>query len=185
MTEEPEEQSQQPIKRMMAMADQLKSAQALVARLTQELTDAKALQTELEQEHMPELMRECGMTSFKSESGEQFDLIDEISCAITKDNHTNAMAWLDKNNFGGLIKTELQLSFNRDDREAAVKMAKELQEKALASGVNVDPLVTETVHAATLKSFIKEEMKKGNAVPFDLFSIHPYSKVKVTPPKKK
>lgn len=173
------------MKRMMVMANQLKEAQELVARLTEDLAKAKGLQTELEQEHLPELMREVGVTSFKAESGEEFNLTEEISCGITKENHTSAMAWLDKNNFGGLIKTNLQVSFRRDDREQALKMVKSIQEQADAEGIVIDPIVSEAVHPTTLKSFIKEEMKKGNAVPFDLFSIHPYSKVKVVAPKTK
>jgi len=44
--------------------------------------------------------------------------------------------------------------------------------------------VMENVHAATLKKFIKEELEKGSTVPFDLFSVHPYSKVKIRQGKK-
>lgn len=183
--EEKEKPVQDQMKRMVEMAKLLKDAQAKVERLGKELVEAKKVQQELEQEDFPELMKEVGVTSFQTADGEQFILTEEISCGITKDNHKAAMEWLDKNKFGGLIKTLLEVSFAREDREHALRLAELLQNEAASRQVQIEPEVSESVHAATLKSFIKEEMEKGHAVPNDLFSIHPYNKVKVVESKNK
>lgn len=172
------------LERIMMMADQLLATQAEVARLTEALEKAQAQQTRLEQEDLPELMREVELTSFRMKDGSEIELVDEISCGITKENSAAAMAWLDKNNFGGIIKTLVKMTFNREDREAAVTLAHEIEAKAKEQGVSAIPEVAESVHAATLKAFVKEELSKGNAIPFDLFSIHPYSKVKIKKGKK-
>ena len=66
----------------------------------------------------------------------------------------------------------------------ALKLADRVADEAEKEEVIVDREVVENVNAATLKKFIKEEMEKGKAVPFDLFSIHPYSKVKIKKGKK-
>jgi hypothetical protein len=172
------------LERIMTMAEQLLAAQAEVARLTEELAAAQAQQIRLEQEDLPELMREIELTSFRMKDGREIELVDEISCGITKENNQQAMAWLDKNNFGGIIKTLVKMAFNREDRETAVKLSHDLEAQAKQQGVMVLPEVVESVHAATLKAFVKEEMSKGHTIPFDLFSIHPYSKVKIKKGKK-
>lgn len=172
------------LERIMNLAEQLLATQAEVARLTEELEAAQAQQTRLEQEDLPELMREVELTSFRMKDGREIELVDEISCGITKENNEAAMAWLDKNNFGGIIKTLMKVSFNREDHEVAVKIANDVEADAKQFGVTVMPEVVESVHASTLKAFVKEELSKGNAIPFDLFSIHPYSKVKIKKAKK-
>lgn len=172
------------LERIMNMAEQLLATQAQVARLTAELEEAQKQQTRLEQEDLPELMREVELTSFRMKDGREIELVDEISCGITKENNEAAMAWLDKNNFGGLIKTLVKMAFNREDRDAAVKFAGDVEAQAKAQGVSVQPEVVESIHASTLKAFIKEELSKGHSIPFDLFSIHPYSKVKIKKNKK-
>jgi hypothetical protein len=44
--------------------------------------------------------------------------------------------------------------------------------------------MVERVHPSTLKSFVKEQMEAGRAIPFDLFAIHPFNRVKITAAKK-
>jgi len=168
----------------MTMAEQLLQTQDRVKALADELAETKREMIRLEQEDLPELMREVGFTSFSMKDGRIIELADELSCGITDENRPAAMAWLDKNGFGGLIKTKLEVMFNREDREFAVKLADRMADEAEREEIIIDREVVENVHAATLKKFIKEEMEKGNAVPFDLFSIHPYSKVKIRKGKK-
>ena len=172
------------LERIMTMAEQLLHTQDRVQQLTDELAETKREMVRLEQEDLPELMREVGFTSFTMKDGRMVELADEISCGITADNHKLAMAWLDENGFGGLIKTKLEVMFNREDRELAIKLADRMAEEAEREEVIIDREVMENVHAATLKKFIKEELEKGSTVPFDLFSVHPYSKVKIRKGKK-
>jgi len=173
------------LKRITAMAEQLLAAQDEVKRLTDALANAKADQNRLEQEDLPELMREVGLKSFKLEDGREIELVDEVSCAITEANHSAAMKWLEDHKFGGLIKTNILFSFGRDQRDQAIKLAKEFQDEARKLELAIDSVVKEGVYAATLKSFVKEQMAKGENLPADIFSIHPYSKVKVSKAKSK
>lgn len=169
--------------RIRAMAERLVWAQNEVKRLEGLLEAAKEVANRLEREDLPELMREVGLTSFSLNDGSKVDLIDDVACAITQENHEEAIGWLDSNGFGGLIKTQMQVTFNREDRSAAIYLSEKLVDAARQEKVQIDPVISDKVHPATLKSFIKEELGKGTAVPFDLFSIHPYSKVKIKPGK--
>lgn len=80
------------LERMMTMAEQLLSTQDRVKQLTDELTETKQELTRLEQEDLPELMREVGFTSFTMKDGRMIELVDEISCGIAEENRTAAMA---------------------------------------------------------------------------------------------
>jgi len=172
------------LERMMVMADQLLAAQDRVKGLTDELDETKRELARLEQEDVPELMREIGLESITVTGGRVIELVDEISCGITAENRPAAMAWLDDNGFGGLIKTKLEVLFNREDRALALRLAERMAKEAEREEVIIDREVVENVHAATLKKFIKEELEKGSTVPFDLFSVHPYSKARIKQGKK-
>lgn len=165
--------------RIRTMAERLVIAQKEVKCLEEALEAAKDVEKRLEREDLPELMRELGFTSFTLTDGSKAELVDDVACNITAENHEDAIRWLDQNGFGGLVKTQMQVTFNREDRDAAIKLAQGVLLAAKAAHVEIEPIVSEKVHPATLKSFIKEELGKGAKVPFDLFSIHPYSKVKI------
>lgn len=173
------------LKRITDMAELLLAKKLEIENLVEALTEAKEELQRLECEDMPELMREAELKSFTMANGDLIELQDEISCAITEANAPRAMAWLDANNFGGLIKTKLQMLFNREDRESAVKLAEQVKSEAGKLGTQVDYQLAESVHSSTLKSFVKEQLAKGNKIPFDLFGIHPYSKVNIKKKKEK
>jgi predicted nuclease with TOPRIM domain len=148
------------LQRVVQLAELLLKLRENVERLETQLEDAKKDMRRVEQEDLPDLMQELGLKP-------------EVDCGISEERRARAHDWLTVNGFGGLIKTEVVAKFGRDEREEAVRAA------SLINGEMV-----ERVHPSTLKSFIKEQMAAGNPVPFDLFGVHPYNKVKITAPKK-
>lgn len=159
--------------RAVQLAELLLKLRENVARLEGELETAKKDMRRVEQEDLPELMQELGLETFKLKSGETIEVKPEIDCGITEERRAKAHDWLTANGFGGLIKTEVVAKFGRDEREAAVACAEQIGGE-----------MVERVHPSTLKSFIKEQMAAGKAVPFELFGVHPYNKVKITAAKK-
>lgn len=161
------------LKRVIDLANLLVAQRAKVEGMTKDLTEEKASLLRLETEDLPELMREIGMKSVTLEDGSSVEVVEEVDCSISEERRAGAHAWLVENNFGGLIKTEVVVAFGRDDFDNAQALAEELR------GEDLNPTLTERVHPTTLKSFVKEQMSKGIAIPFDLFGIHPYSKAKL------
>lgn len=156
------------LKRITDLANLMVTQRKYVEEMEERLTAAKSELRRIETEDLPELMREIGMKSFQLEDGSVVEVTDEVDCSITEANRARAHDWLLANGFGGLIKTEVVVAFGKGEHEAAMKCAEE-----------VGGVAQERVHPSTLKSFIKEQMAKGAAVPFDLFSVHPYSKAKL------
>ena len=159
--------------RAVQLAELLLKLRENVTRLENELETAKKDMRRVEQEDLPDLMQELGLATFKLTTGETIEVKPEIDCGISEERRARAHDWLTTNGFGGLIKTEVVAKFGRDERDAAVACAQQIGGEMI-----------ERVHPSTLKSFIKEQMAAGHPVPFDLFGVHPYNKVKITAAKK-
>lgn len=174
------EQSGSTLERITSLSIQLIDAIKAVEVADLELKKAKELQRKLEETDLPELMRELGVTDIKLADGSAVKVVDEVQCSITEANRPKAHKWLEDHGFGGLIKTNVIVAFARDEREEAKTCAAQIKELT-----GHDAEVAESVHAATLKSFIKEQREKGAELPDILFGIFPYVKAKITPPKEK
>lgn len=155
------------LERIVQLANLMVQQRQEVERLKGQLQTAEQDLRRLETEDLPELMREIGMQSVRLADGSTIEVVDEVECAITDAKRAAAHAWLSEHGFGGLIKTEVVVGFGRGEHEAAVACAE-----------SVGGELKERVHPATLKSFIKEQMAAGTAIPFDLFGVYPYAKAK-------
>lgn len=167
------EQDQAPsptdsLARIVALAKVLRQRQSEVEQLKSDLDDAKEQLRKVEQEDLPELMRELGLELVKLEDGSIVEVSEEVQCAITEANRPQAHAWLTRHGFDGLIKTEVSVSYGRGERAQALELAEK-----------IGGTLKEAVHPATLKSFVKEQRAAGAPVPTDLFSVFPFSKAKL------
>jgi hypothetical protein len=162
------------LERAVQLAELLVRLRRNVEGLEEELSVAKADVRRVEQEDLPQLMTELGLETFRLKSGEVIEVKNEVECAITEERRAAAHSWLVDRGFGGLIKTEVVVTFGRGEHDAAEDFAHECVEKGKA------PALVERVHPSTLKSFVKEQMEAGQAIPFDLFGVRPYSKVKIS-----
>ncbi len=158
----------------------LRAADANTARLTAELQDAKEEVRRLQEDDLPELMRELGLSEIKLADGSSIKVVDEVDCNISEERRPAAHAWLTENGFGGIIKSSVIVEFGREEHEEALQAAAKIHD---ATGR--DALLKEGVHAQTLKAFVKEQMTAGVSIPQELFGIRPYSKAKLTKPKAK
>lgn len=165
------------LQRVVQLAELLLQLRANVERLETELIDAKADVRRVEQEDLPDLMQELGLETFKLKTGETIEVKPEVDCSISAERRAAAHSWLVDRGFGGLIKTEVTVAFGRGDHAAAEDFAEEVAKSGK------QPEIVERVHPSTLKAFVKEQMAAGTQIPFDLFGVHPYSKVKITAAK--
>lgn len=135
-----------------------------------------------EQEDLPELMREIGLTEIKLADGSEITVTDDVQCSISEERRAAAHAWLRESGYGGIIKGVLAIPFRPEDPEMEEAVAEIAAEASERLGAEIE--VAEKVHPQTLKSFVKERLAAGEAVPFDLFGIHPFSRAKVKAPKR-
>ena len=139
-----------------------------IETLKTDLENAKADYRAIEQEDLPELMRECGLQSIRLNDGSTIEVVEDVSCYISESRWPEAREWLITNGFDGIIKTEVTVQFGRGEREAAEACAK-----------SVGGAMQENVHPQTLKAFVKERLQTGANIPFDAFGIHPFNRAKI------
>lgn len=73
-----------------------------------------------------------------------------------------AFDWLDEHGHGDLIKTEVIVTFNRDERAQALDLVQRLR------SMGIDPYITEAVHHATMGKWLRECIARGVVVPLDI-----------------
>lgn len=163
-----------------ALSELLRKADASVTALTTELQEAKEEVRRLQEDDLPELMRELGLSEIKLEDGSKISVVDEVDCNISEERRSRAHAWLAEHGFGGIIKSAVTVEFGRDEHDEALAAAEKIHE---ATGRAAS--LKEGVHPQTLKAFVKEQMAAGVAIPQELFGVRPYSKAKLTKAKTK
>lgn len=161
------------LERVVKMANILLEQIAEYERLEAETKAAKKRMLATEREDLPELLKEVGLTTLTLDSGQVIKLESDCEASITKANFSKAVAWLIKNECQGIIKTNVVLSFGRGEKDKATKVAQKVAK------LHSDLEVNESIHAATLKAFVKERLKNAEPIPQDLFGVRAFSKAVV------
>lgn len=131
----------------------------------------------LSEESIPCAMQELGLKQMTMTTGEKVEIKSDVYAAIPAGGKAAAFQWLEENNFGGLIKTEISLEFGKGEMDNAVKLVEKLEEEGFS------PMLSRDVHAQTLKAFLREQLEKATDVPLDLFGARPVDITKITNPK--
>lgn len=166
------------MKRLSELAGTLRETKDKISKIEKILADLKKNESRIETEDMPELMLELDMKNFTLSDGTKIEVINDLICGITEANRNDAHTWLRKNNFGGIIKTLVTQHYGPGELEEATKNA-----EAIKTLTGRAASLLESIHAGTLKAFLKEQRAKGTKIPEKLFGLFPFSRAKVTPPK--
>lgn len=173
----PKEASKDSLKRAVQMGELMEARDTEVQRLTDELKTAKTAYNDIALESLPQLLKELELTAIKLTNGVLIEVKGGLSCSITKAKYDLALKWLIENDFGGIIKTIVAVAFPSSQQKEATEFATETMKEH--DGV----VYKANVHAATLKSFVKEQLEAGTKFPLDLFSVYEYDIATLTRPR--
>jgi hypothetical protein len=159
-------------------SDRLAAARALAATardLEREISDleertaeAKSRLNVVIKETLPDLMDQAGITKLElkpegNEPGYGFSLGPYYSAGIAAkwpfEKKREAFKYLEEAGAGDLIKTFITSSFSREKRDEAMEFAAELRRRGIEAEVE------STVHASTLKAWLKETVEAGGDMP--------------------
>ena len=163
---EKQEVSSDSIKKLVTSCEKVEVANEYIANLEAKLKEAKERRSHIIEIEIPEVMDEIGMEEFKLSNGKKITIKQIIAASMPVATREEGLTWLEKNNHGDIIKTQLQIKFNREQHDAA----KELAENLMEEQYNVS--ISSAVNPQTLKSFVKEQIEGGSELPKDLFSIY-------------
>jgi hypothetical protein len=163
------------LEELTGLARSFIEAESAVALAEESLKAAKEKARLLREETIPSAMQELGVESIVLETGQKLAVKQDVYATLTEDNKPQAFKWLVDNNFGGLIKTEVKTQYGREEYDTAVELLQELHGRGLTASLD------ETIHAQTLKAFLREQIAKGELdLPLELFNARPVFVAKIT-----
>jgi len=132
------------------------------------------------EQDLPEVMDQAGMTSFTLEDGSKLTVKAFYSASIPEDRKEEAFDWLKENDFDGMIKADVKVSFGKGEFEIAQSFLQFIR------GFNetvIQPEYKENVHWQTLRAFVKEQVEGGKPLPLDMFGVFVGRKAELKLPK--
>ena len=166
-----EKDQQEVIKKtdnIQSLADQVERLEALQQRLELQEENIKNTKKELDHvsgEVIPTMMSEMGLSHLKLMDGSSVDVKPNYSATITVANREKAFNWLRNNGLGDIIKTEILVSFGRNEDNKAADYA------ALAQERGYQPTQKLKVEPMSLKALVRERLEAGKEMPTELFNI--------------
>jgi hypothetical protein len=154
-------------KRQIDLINTIKTKEDELSRL---MGDLRTVQND----QLPALMSEVGMSSFTLKSGERIDVKQIVKASIPAKHKAEALKWLRENGHGGLIKNEVTAQFGRGEEEKADSLASELEKREFVF------VRKEGVHSQTLAAFVREQLAAGSNIPTELLGVFQIDQATVT-----
>lgn len=162
---------------LQILAEELHMAEQDVIEQEKVLTRVKEHVRILKEETIPDAMDDLGMDELKTKGGFVITVEQKMRCG--KVTNPAALQWLIKNGHSGLIKSDVQIPFGREDIDAARHLIEQLE------GEGLQPRLDEHVHQSTAASFLRGQLEEGVDVDLRIFGAQDRSVAKVTLPKRK
>lgn len=159
-------------------AKQMRQLAAEITDLEEKLAEKQKLYDDIETDKLPDVLKQIGLPYFRLDDGTTVEVKKEYYGSISADNQSAASAWLREQNCADIIKNEIKLAFGMgEDVEV-----KKLVDRLTKAGYTFEQ--KESVHASTLKAFIKEQTEAGVTLP-ECFNVCIKDRAKLVAPKKK
>ena len=159
---------------------QVEELELAAANLEDTLKATKSLIHNIRTQRIPELMNQIGTPDMVV--GEKRVVIkDFVSGSLPSDpvKRAAAIAHLEKNEGGDLLKTEVKLAFGRQQHEEAKLLAESLIKQGFTT------VVESGVHSQTLCAWARTRMKEGKTIDTDVLGLFTGKIAEIKEPKKK
>lgn len=152
--------------RISILADEMHELDKQIASNELKTKQLKEQHRQIAEEQLPELFEEVGMSELKTRSGLPLKLKNRVHTNISKGRKPTAIAWLDANGQGGMVKRTVKIDFDKTKEEKVKSLLRLIGRGWPNHRVELD------VHASTVKSFVKKQLEDGQEIPLDIFGVH-------------
>lgn len=168
--------------------DRLRAAARKAIDMEQVITDmeeqTRRLKSDLQKVKnidIPDLMAQVQQNDFTTTDGWKVEIQNFVSGTLPKepDRRRMAMEWLENNGAADIIKTEIRVTFDKEERELAQSVMRLLEGYNEAT---LDPEMSSSIHPQTLLAHARERLRKGEEIPTFL-GLFAGRVAKITPPK--
>lgn len=174
------ELAKEGLKRLTELANTQLEVEDQIIDLEEKIKAKQKFLVKINQDLLPTLMQELKMTDFGLEDGSRVDLEEKFFGGFKKEDEAEVFTWFRKNGLEDYIKNSIKASLRMGEDNLIEKIA------WIMDLANIDCEIKPSIHASTLKSFIRKELEagRGKELP-DFFNIQEYKETKITKPKKK
>ena len=165
--------------RIEGLAQDHLDAEARVASLEEQLTEAKAIRRDIAEKQLPDLLDEAGLgdSTINTPAGHIVKMSETIRGSIPKGNEQPAFEWLEDHDNGALIKRTFTIEFGKGDDKWADKFERDCRQRK--KSLNIKRKMA--VNPMSLQSFVRQQLDAGVAIPMDVFGVfrQRFAKVKL------
>lgn len=148
-----------------------------VAKLEEELKEAKKQLAFVSQVELPNALAEIGLASVTLTNGAKIETKMKYYASIPVDKKREAFDWLQEHDYDSIIKNVVKCEFGKGENDNAKEAMREL------ISIGLRPTNEQSVHPMTLKSFVKDLFERGEEFPLELFGAGSVTESKVVLPK--
>ena len=139
-----------------------------IAFAEEQVKELKAERRKISEIHIPDKMMEFGLSKVTLSGGVSLEVKQYYSAKIPDVRQEEAFAWLKANKLDAIIKSKVDCSFGQGEEETR-------NEEALCGYLDRMRAAYKrkrSVHASTLKAFVREQVEGGADFPQDLFGVY-------------
>lgn len=176
--EDPDEvvQSNNLVHTLRSMAQEQVDAEALVASLEEQLSDAKERLRDIKEDRLPGIMDQIELENYSTKDGITIEVKENIRGSIPKATEDEAFKWLEDHNNENLIKRQFLIEFAKDQEKWANRFAADLRRRKRP----LNTKVKRAVNPQSLQAFVKSQLSEGVDFPMKLFGVYRQRFSKVT-----
>jgi hypothetical protein len=136
------------VKRMKFLEAEKERLEDLLASTSKELEKVST-------QDLPKAMADANCASFTTDDGFIIKVQTMYVANVNKGDQREVFDWLDENNFGGMIESNVKIALGKGNRAEALETAELLKNDGYAADLE------ENVHWATLRAFVREQVEAG------------------------
>lgn len=156
------------------LADEMHALDKKIAEAELKTKQLRETHRQISEEQLPELFEQVGMKELKTRSGLPLKLKNKVFTNISKGRKPIAIAWLDDNGQGGMVKRSVIIDFDKTQEDKVEALLRLIGKGWPNNRTELD------VHASTVKAFVKRQLEEGKVIPLDIFGVHCVDVVEIT-----
>jgi len=149
-----------------ALVSEAQGYEREIAEAEDTLKKAKDRLRAVVQDALPKAMKEAGLSEFTTDSGIVVKVREKIENSIPAARRNEAWDWLEQNGHSDILKREVTIAFNLNERELAQQVVNDLMNEYQRS-VKCE----RWAEPATVKSLLSRLIEDKKSVPRDLFGV--------------
>lgn len=163
--------------RISGLADEMHGLDKQIAEATLKVKKLVETHRQLAEEQLPELFEQVGMKELTTLKGLPLKLKNKVFTSISKGRKPTAIAWLDANGQGGMVKRCVIIDFDKTQEDKVNALLRLIGKGWPNNRTELD------VHGSTVKAFVTKQLADGKEIPLDIFGVHCVDVVEITSKK--